>query len=312
MMMRNRHTNMRSPESRRSRRGFGLIALAGGLLTLSAGGCATQKSYDDLLATNKTLANRNAQLQSDLQAKDATLNSLRGSMSASDAERMASLTEQQQLIARLRNDLSERDRALRDFEGMLNEIDRSRVDPRVDRALADLARNHPDIVQYDSTLGMLRFASDLTFDSGSDVVKEGALRSLTALAEVLKTIGTGYDIDIVGHTDSQQPGAKTRERGHLTNVHLSVHRAISVRNTLRNLGVAPSKMRASGWGEHRPIVANSTTGGTQANRRVEIYLTRSLASGSTFEGAPAQTLQSNDPIDRQGVTPVRPTVDVTK
>jgi hypothetical protein len=54
-------------------------------------------------------------------------------------------------------------------------------------------------------------------------------------------------------------------------LHLSVHRAIAVRNALVNSGVTPDHVRVAGDGEFHPLIAN-TSGGTAENRRVEIYL----------------------------------------
>ncbi|TVS06616.1 MAG: OmpA family protein, partial [Phycisphaerales bacterium] len=164
---------------------------------------------------------------------------------------------------------------------------------------------------YDADRGMLRFASDLTFGSGSDALSDEAKRSIRQLAEVLKGAGAQYDVDIVGHTDNVPIGnPATRER-HPTNMHLSVHRAISVRNELRSAGVTAEKMRASGWGEHRPIVANNPSGGTVQNRRVEIYLTRGGWTGPSATPALASPERRTEPT-RQQPTRTRDDADIVK
>ena len=55
-------------------------------------------------------------------------------------------------------------------------------------------------------------------------------------------------------------------------MHLSAHRAISVRDALVGDGVSANRMQIAGYGEFRPIVPNGPNGAA-ANRRVEIYLT---------------------------------------
>jgi hypothetical protein len=60
-------------------------------------------------------------------------------------------------------------------------------------------------------------------------------------------------------------------------------------------GISPTKVEASGWGEYRPMVANSANGNTLQNRRVEIFLRRPKAvEGAAFE-APAATTPLSTP-----------------
>ena len=127
---------------------------------------------------------------------------------------------------------------------------------------------------------MLRFSSDLTFASGSDAVTTQGQESLADLAEILKAPeATGYELEIVGHTDSERISSRTAQR-HPTNMHLSAHRAISVRRQLITMGLPANQISAAGWGEHRPLVPNSATGGTPQNRRVELFI-RPSSSGQT-------------------------------
>ncbi|MCA9300137.1 MAG: OmpA family protein, partial [Phycisphaerales bacterium] len=82
---------------------------------------------------------------------------------------------------------------------------------------------------------------------------------------------------------------------HPTNMHLSCHRAISVRRELIGMGVSSQKILAAGWGEMRPLVPNASNGNTPQNRRVEIY----LRSGSSFAGAPMGSTTSVG-VDTEG------------
>lgn len=297
----------RAPSSIHRRRRLSLAVLALSGLGMGLGGCATQGSYDDLRQTNRTLQEQNLRLQQELESCRSTLSARDGA----EGDAYAAMQTQQREIDRLRGLVSERDRALADFERMVNEMDGTRLDPVTDRALADLAARYPNLISYDADRGMLRFASDLTFGSGSDALSDQAKRSIRQLAEVLKGAGAQYDVDIVGHTDNVPIGnPATRER-HPTNMHLSVHRAISVRNELRSAGVTAEKMRASGWGEHRPIVANNPSGGTVQNRRVEIYLTRGGWTGPSATPALASPERRTEPT-RQQPTRTRDDADIVK
>jgi chemotaxis protein MotB len=93
---------------------------------------------------------------------------------------------------------------------------------------------------------------------------------------------------IMGHTDAQKISPGTAQR-HPTNVHLSAHRAISVRSALGSMGVPSDKMFVAGWGEFRPVAANGPKGECAANRRVEIYLTHATTASMGDTTEPATT-----------------------
>lgn len=249
------------------------------------GGCASQQAMDELRDTNRSLTDRNAQLNRQVQELQNENALLQRQRTAADA----ALSELQRQLADARGDADKLRKIVTDFDEKFRNLALGPLDPETDRALADLAARYPDLIQYDQNRGMLRFASDLTFDSGSDTVKESARASLQALAKILTgTTAANYELMIVGHTDSQPISAATASRGHPTNMHLSCHRAISVRKALTDLGVSSGKMYAAGWGEFRPAVTNTPTGNTPQNRRVEIFLTRATGS-SVSEAAPVKS-----------------------
>lgn len=272
------------------------------IVTMSAGlvGCVSQGEYDKLWETNRSLTEQLQRTQSSLDAAQAQNSALSGSAGSASGV-IGSLTEEN---TRLRDQLNQAMQSMRDLEGRLGGLELGRLDPTTDRALANLARQYPDLIVYDADRGMLRFSSDLTFGSGSDQVNPGGADALGRLATVLTSSeAQGYDVVIVGHTDSQRISPATAQR-HPTNMHLSAHRAISVRRVLGDRGVAWERIQAAGWGEHRPSVPNNPNAGTAENRRVEIYLVP-----STFRG-PSGTTQPDQPRASQptnGGTQVDPT-----
>lgn len=279
---------------------FTLVGLAACL-----GGCVNQKDYDTLVLENRTLANRNQELQASLDECNSARDALSSSRQYGDTT-----------IGQLQNQLKDKDALLSEYDARIKDLEQKLqgfnfgpLDAATDAALSQLAAAHPDLLTYDSAQGMLRFASDLTFASGSDAVSASAKSTLGALAQILKgSSASQYDLIIVGHTDSQKISAATAQR-HPTNMHLSCHRAISVRKELMDLGISGSKIEAAGWGEERPLVPNTPTGNTPANRRVEIYLGRSVggagggASPSGSAGATGVGVDRQTPPDRQpGIT----------
>ena len=131
-----------------------------------------------------------------------------------------------------------------------------------------------DMVDFDEATGMLKFKSDLLFDSGSDHVQAGATEAIKALAGIMNSNdGSSFDIVIVGHTDDVPIKKPETLRNHPSNWHLSVHRAISVEKMLEADGLTPNRMAVKGYGEYRPVEPNKEgKKGNPANRRVEIFI----------------------------------------
>lgn len=276
---------------------------AAAIVTAGAGltGCVSQGEYDKLWETNRSLTDQLQRSQANLDACRAQNEAMSGSAGNASGV-IANLTDENQ---RLRDQLSQSMQSMRDLENRLGGLELGRLDPTTDRALANLARQFPDLIVYDADRGMLRFSSDLTFGSGSDQVQPAGADALGRLATVLTSNeAQGYDIVIVGHTDSQRIGAATAQR-HPTNMHLSAHRAISVRRVLGDRGVAWERIQAAGWGEHRPSVPNNPTGGTAENRRVEIFLVPSSWSGPSGSAAPEPAARQQSPA--QNRTQIDPT-----
>ena len=152
--------------------------------------------------------------------------------------------------------------------------------PSVKKAIEDLGTRYPGLFTFDAARGMFRFNSDITFDSGSSVVKPQAKAALTQLAEIL----SGDDakdrrLTINGYTDTD-PVRKAKTIAHLkdlgkpaNNLGLSEARAEAVAAVLRAGGVASRRMVTKGKGQADPVAGNSTADGKAQNRRVEIYLT---------------------------------------
>jgi chemotaxis protein MotB len=251
-----------------------------GLVAVALGGCVSQQEYDRLVDTNRSLSASTTDLQARLDDCQGAVGSLRGE-TGSAGDMISTL---QAANDDLRRQVADAAAQMAEIENAMSDIAFSRLDPATDSALRSLAARYPGMISYDSDRGMLRFSSDLTFDSGSAQVKSNASQSLAALAQVLKSADASpYDVRIVGHTDAQRISTNTAKR-FPTNMHLSVARAISVRKALADLGVSPARMEAGGWGEYRPLVADGPKGNTPENRRVEIYLVKSTGKVRTSGG----------------------------
>lgn len=262
-------------------------ALVAGVMALGLGvvlgGCNSNNA--NLVEMNRALQDRNQALT----AQNESLTNLNQQLQDALSARERALDEQNRLIAELRagnaDALAQFDELNRRFSGLRF----GQMDPSTDAALQQLAAQHPDLLEYDSDRGLLRFKSDLTFASGSDVVSDAGRQTLMQLGSILNGPAAGYDLRIVGHTDSQRISAATA-RNHRTNMHLSAHRAISVRDVLVGSSVAPERFEIAGRGEFDPMIPNTGNGNTPGNRRVEIYLERGRVKknmGAMPSAAPA-------------------------
>lgn len=255
------------------------LAAAGNL-----GGCA---SNSELLDSSRALQERNTQLVAENQ-------SLRSALDAAQGE-LAGLRKANADLRALADQLLSENARLKDllarYDSEFQNLKFSALDTETDAALRELAAQYPDLIEYDAARGMLRFKSDFTFASGSDVVSATGKSSIDALGRILNSpTASGYDIRIIGHTDSQRISANTA-RNHPTNWHLSTHRAISVGRELQNMGIDPTRLEAAGRGEYDPLVPNTGSGNTPQNRRVDIYIVRGYrrGAGNAMGAAPMPT-----------------------
>lgn len=274
------------------------LVTLGVAVTALMGGCVNQQKYDSLYQTNRALEERNVALQQELEAEQQAASLLRDRVSSSDravAEAKDRNADLQQQVLRVREQY-------RTLEGRLNNIAVTPIDPVTDEALRSLAAAHPDIMRYDASRGMIQLTSDLTFALGSVEVTSGAQQALARVAEILNSdAASKYDARIVGHTDNVPIGRPETRRLHPTNLHLAVHRAISVRDVLASSGVAGDRLQVAGWGPYRPVIANPASGGAAANRRVEIFLVPSTAGETRVANeapapAPTQQVTVPDPL----------------
>ncbi|MSR68866.1 MAG: OmpA family protein [Phycisphaerales bacterium] len=259
-----------------------------GLVALIGVGCVPQEKYNDLELAYRSQQQQLLRSQGDLETTRANESRLRSQLAqaAGDLASLEALRKGQNVDV---------DKLLADYESLLKKIGDMNGGPlpaEVNAALAALAAQFPDILQFDERRGMLRFAADFTFDSGSVALKPSAVAVLSKLASVLNSSeAASFEVVVVGHTDNV-PIRKSAAQ-HPTNMHLSAHRAIAVRDGLAHDGVQATRFLVAGYGEFRPMVANGPNGSAQ-NRRVDVYLmpyfvpmATDLSTADTLPAAPA-------------------------
>jgi len=115
----------------------------------------------------------------------------------------------------------------------------------------------------------LNMPGNVTFATDSSDLSPAFFDVLNSVAKVMNEFNQTV-VEVAGHTDST--GSEQYNQA------LSERRANSVATYLRSQGVMSQRLITVGMGELRPIADNSTAGGRQANRRVEITMVPLTAS----------------------------------
>jgi outer membrane protein OmpA-like peptidoglycan-associated protein len=105
----------------------------------------------------------------------------------------------------------------------------------------------------------------LLFDSGSATLQPQSQEQLQNIAAILKAYPSVH-MRIGGYTDNTGSADQ--------NLRLSTDRANNVMAALVNLGVAPDRLDAKGYGEEHPVADNATEDGRAKNRRISMLVTQ--------------------------------------
>ena len=125
------------------------------------------------------------------------------------------------------------------------------------------------------------FDSGILFATNKADLNSTAKNTLNQFAANVLTVNPDMDVAILGHTDNTGTDA--------INNPLSLQRAQSVSNYLKNQGVAAKQLKTvEGLGSTQPVADNSTADGRQQNRRVEVYI---YASEEMIKAAENGTLK---------------------
>lgn len=110
----------------------------------------------------------------------------------------------------------------------------------------------------DMNLFILR---NINFESDSDVLNDESYAEIDSLAAFMLE-NPSVKIEISGYTDSSGNSVH--------NYTLSLNRANAVKNALVERAIDNDRMKATGFGENRPLVPNDSEKNKSLNRRVEI------------------------------------------
>ncbi|MEA3225251.1 MAG: OmpA family protein [Planctomycetota bacterium] len=226
----------------------------------------------DLRIQNQTQQKLINQLQAELETtrleRDRLKNQLDSALQTGDINVQAL----RQTIAALEEDIAQKNEMIASMQQKLL-YGSAALPVELSTMLEDFANQH-DMVTYDSSRGIVKFKSDLTFERGSDTVASSAIAAVKTLTGILNSAeARKFDVVVAGHTDDIRIARPETRAKHPTNWHLSVHRAIAVKDVMENSNLEPKRLSVRGFGEYRPIEANlPNKKGNPKNRRVEIFI----------------------------------------
>jgi chemotaxis protein MotB len=241
-----------------------------GVSFLLLNGCNAE--LQDLKIRNATQGERIAELESELRTGLLQLDQLKRKLTAAQGSSDIEIQTLQQEIAALEEDIAKKKQLIASMQERLL-LGGAALPVELSTLLEDFAAKH-NMVEYDSSRGMIKFKSDLLFELASDKVASSAVEAVKLLCGILSAEeGKNFDVIIAGHTDDVPIGQPATRAKHPTNWHLSAHRAIAVLNVMAGNKIGYNRMSIRGFGEYRPFAVNKPNkGGNPQNRRVEIYI----------------------------------------
>lgn len=115
---------------------------------------------------------------------------------------------------------------------------------------------------------LITILNDISFDSGSALVKQEGEKIALEVSEFLLT-DPPHEIIVSGHADDRP----MHNEYFSSNWELSVKRATNFMTLiLKNEQLDPTRFSAKGFGKHQPIVPNTSEANREKNRRVEVLI----------------------------------------
>ena len=266
-----------------------LLSLATLGLFLTAGGCVSQEKYNALKLDRDRYAEQLGQAQNETSSARAEADAYKNQLAALGNGKDG----QSAMIVNLNNQLAEKDRQLDDlnrrYADAMNRTGPSALPQAVTNELQAFANQNPDIVDFDSARGIVKFKSDVTFAPGSSEVTPKAKDVIGRFAQILNSpAASGYELIVAGHTDNTNVvNPATIQAGHKNNWYLSAHRAIAVGYELQQHRVNAQRMGVTGYADQRPIASNASESGKAQNRRVEVLILPTTVRGGNSTASPA-------------------------
>jgi chemotaxis protein MotB len=180
----------------------------------------------------------------------------------------------------------------------------SQLAQQIHDSLMSAGKENITSVSYTNAEIIIRFRSDVLFDTASAHLRPEAIQVIETVMEqaVLPALDSFGRVRIVGHTDNRPiRNAYFADNWELSNARASVVLRHIERNYVGSTQLTAAQLEATGCGEHRPIAPNNSEENMQRNRRIDMMLVRreapeDLEEHDIFEAAeeePAEQTADN-------------------
>jgi len=232
-----------------------------------------EKARTDLKLKNLSLEREVARLKEDntelekiLRAKEDTLSKNIINLRAQISELEKENEDLKQSIDRLQ---SEAETLERQRQEEMNEM-KSTYDDLLEGMKSEIEKGKITITQLKGKL-KVNMLDEILFDSGKTTIKPEGVEVLERVGEILLNV-KDRAINVEGYTDNVPIGPELARR-YPTNWELSAARATNVARYLQEkIGIDPTLLSATGYGEYQPVASNEDEEGRARNRRIEIVL----------------------------------------
>jgi chemotaxis protein MotB len=240
-------------------------------------GCGySEDEWQAQLAKYNALAQKNSELESELEAERKRVKELNDELEKMGVELSAEGNAREQMS----KNIEQMKTALEEYRKRAATLERIRARFDALRKKLEKLTNLGLNVQIRQNRMVISLPGDVLFASGSDRLKKDGQQILGQVAEVIRSDEALRDrlYQVAGHTDNQ-PLRRAAEEFH-DNWGLSLMRAREVLIFLitpqdakvAGGGLDPKHWSASGYGETDPVAANDTPAARAKNRRVELIL----------------------------------------
>jgi len=268
------------------------------LLAAAVCGCVTQGTFEDVTVERDRLRKDKSQLEERVMKIEDSNASL-------EAERLLLIDEMEDVRvareslehdvrrltrseAQLKENLAAREAELASREAELasNEEGLAKLHGTYEGLVSDLeeevASGQIEIEQLREGL-RLNLAQEILFPSGSATLNAGGIEVLRKVAERLRSLPNG--VEVQGHTDNV---ALRPSASYPSNWELAAARSAQVVRLFADSGVSPGRLTVVSFGEHAPVASNETPAGRAKNRRIEIRLQPSVEAVPANAEPPGQ------------------------
>jgi chemotaxis protein MotB len=265
------------------------------VLGFSLTGCVTQERYQALKLDRDRQAEQLAQAQTDASTAKAEADAYKRQLQAlmdGTASKDALNGNYLQQMANLQAQLDEANKKYAEALALAGKAGTA-LPVALTNELSAFASANPDLVEFDSARGIVKFRSDLTFATGDATLTPKAKDVITRFASILNSpAAINYELLVAGHTDNTPvANPATIAKGHKDNWYLSSHRAIAVGKDLIASGVGPQRLGMVGYADQHPVASYDSAAGKAQNRRVEVLIlpttVRPGATSPVADAAPA-------------------------